>query len=166
MTELNMILIFLAGGIIGFAICYITAGRKQSAAQQKELHARKSELDDYKSQVNNHFTKSAELMREAANSYQALYTHLASQSQVLLSDSDADALPFPQIATLSEDKQDETLKKTEIAQATPEAKKETAETEQTEASETDSDNATEEQLSETSEAAEEQPAVSKAPHNN
>ena len=36
MTEISTILLFLAGGIIGFVICYITMGKKQAAAQQQE----------------------------------------------------------------------------------------------------------------------------------
>lgn len=120
MTEISSILIFLAGGIIGFVLCRITIGRKPTAAQQQKLDNSKAELDHYKSQVNKHFTSSAELMEQVANSYQALYTHMAGQSHALLSDSDADALPFPQLKTPSEKKQGDTPDTKDIAQETAE----------------------------------------------
>ena len=120
MTDMNEILIFLViflvGGIFGFVLCRITLGKKQAAAQQQELDNTQAELEHYKSQVNNHFTSSAELMEQVASSYQALYSHMAGQSQALLSDTDA--LPFPQLKTPSEQKQEEPLVVNEAEQET------------------------------------------------
>lgn len=100
MVGINEILIFLAGGIIGFVICRLTLGTKQKTAQQKELDSAKADLEQYKAQVSSHFNDSAKLMGQVASSYQALYTHMAGQSQTLLSD--ADTQPFPQLKTPSE----------------------------------------------------------------
>lgn len=120
MTEINAILIFLAGGIIGFVICRIIMGTKPTAAQQQKLDNSKAELDHYKSQINKHFTSSAKLMGEVANSYQALYTHMAGQSQTLLSDSEADTLSFPLLKISPEKEGEEALLTKDGAQETAE----------------------------------------------
>jgi uncharacterized membrane-anchored protein YhcB (DUF1043 family) len=120
MIETNEILIFLAiflvGGIIGFVICRFTLGRKKEAAQQQELDSTKAELEHYKSQVNNHFTSSAELMEQVASSYQALYSHMAGQSQTLLGETDLS--PFPLLKKPYENKEEEPTRANEAAQET------------------------------------------------
>ncbi len=118
MAGINEILIFLVGGIIGFVICRFTLGTKQKAAQQKELESSKAEMEQYKAQVTNHFNDSAKLMGEVASSYQALYKHMAGQSQTLLSDSDIEIQPFPQLKTASEKKPEEAQATNEAAQKT------------------------------------------------
>lgn len=133
MVEMSGILIFLAGGLIGFVICFITLGKKQKVAQQQELDNMKAELEHYKSQVNNHFNNSAELMAQVASSYQALYTHMAGQSQALLSESEADALSFPMLNTPFGKKREEPLTAKEAAQGT--AEETTQEVAQTDATE-------------------------------
>lgn len=119
MTEMSEIVlylvIFLIGGICGFMLCRMTFGKKQAAAQQQELEDSKAELEHYKSQVNEHFTNSAELMEQVASSYQALYSHMAGQSQTLLGD--AEMLPFAQLQTLAEKEQQVTEEKEEVLQA-------------------------------------------------
>jgi uncharacterized membrane-anchored protein YhcB (DUF1043 family) len=113
---LSFIAIFLVGGIIGFVICRVTLGKKKEAAQQQELDQTKAELEDYKSQVNNHFNSSAELMGQVASSYQALYSHMAGQSQTLLSDMDVS--PFPLLKTPDEKKWEEQTRLNKTAQET------------------------------------------------
>lgn len=104
MSDVNSILIFivvfLAGGLIGFIICNMTIGKKKASVQQQELEQNKAELEQYKAKVNNHFTDSADLMGQVASSYQALYSHMASQSQSLLSDQED--CPFPLLNTASD----------------------------------------------------------------
>ncbi len=121
MAEINEILIFLVGGVIGFVICRFTLGTKQKAAQQKELESSKAELEEYKAQVTSHFNDSAKLMGEVASSYQALYKHMAGQSQTLLSDSDIETQPFPQLKTAPEKKpQDSHTAEESAPEAAPE----------------------------------------------
>lgn len=98
MNETNEIVTFLftlvAGGIMGFIIShFVFASRKQNK-QQKEIDANKEELEAYKAKVNNHFTDSAELMGQVANSYQALYNHMADQSQTLLDEDNHSHFPL------------------------------------------------------------------------
>ncbi len=128
MTEMSEILLYLVifgiGGIFGFMLCRITFGKKQAAAQQQELEDSKAELEHYKSQVNEHFTNSAELMEQVASSYQALYSHMAGQSQTLLGDSEM--LPFAQLQSLAEKEQQapdevEEVLQTDAAQETEQA---------------------------------------------
>ena len=110
MNETNEIVTFLftlvAGGIMGFIIShFVFASRKQNK-QQKEIDANKEELEAYKAKVNNHFTDSAELMGQVANSYQALYNHMADQSQTLLDEDNHSHFPLlktPVETDLSED---------------------------------------------------------------
>lgn len=122
MAEISGVWIFIIGGIvgalIGFVISRITSGTKQKAAQQKELDDTKAELENYKSQVSNHFNNSAQLMGQVASSYQALYSHMAGQSEALLSDTDSDALPFPQLKTALEKKREEPQVENEVAPET------------------------------------------------
>ena len=110
-NEILLLVIFLAGGIIGFVIYHLTLGKKLANTQQQELDQNKAELEQYKSKVNNHFTHSAELMEQVASSYQALYSHMASQSQSLLSDED-DPL-FPMLKTPSVETQEKRLSASE-----------------------------------------------------
>jgi len=119
MPEINGILIFivggLVGGIIGFAISRMTLSSKQKAAQQEALDSSKAELDQYKSQVSNHFDNSAKLMGEVASSYQALYTHMAGQSATLLDPTDAE-VPFPQLKTPPVKEQEDDALAQEVAE--------------------------------------------------
>ena len=88
MNESNelipLLLALIAGGLIGFLIYHLTLGKSKASKQQEELDKNKIELETYKTQVNEHFNSSAELMGQVANSYQALYNHMADQSQSLL----------------------------------------------------------------------------------
>ena len=94
---LPLLITLLVGGIIGFVIYHLTLGKSKTTKQQKELDENKAELEKYKAQVNDHFNGSAELMGQVASSYQALYDHMASQSQTLLSD--AETTHFPLLKT-------------------------------------------------------------------
>ena len=97
MNELNelipLLITLLVGGIIGFVIYHLTLGKSKTNEQQKELDKNKMELEKYKAQVNDHFNGSAELMGQVASSYQALYNHMADQSQSLLGETAT--TPFP-----------------------------------------------------------------------
>jgi len=91
---LPLIFSLLAGGLIGFVIYHITLGKSKASEQQKELDKNKIELEKYKAQVNDHFNDSAELMGQVANSYQALYNHMAGQSESLLGDTATTHFPL------------------------------------------------------------------------
>ncbi|MFT6924905.1 MAG: uncharacterized membrane-anchored protein YhcB (DUF1043 family) [Psychromonas sp.] len=161
MSEINEVLIFIiggiVGGIIGFVICRMTLGRRQKAAQQQEIDTAKAELDHYKSKVSNHFSDSAKLMGQVASSYQALYTHMAGQSEDLLDAADAD-VPFPQLKTPSAEKQgaQETVEET-VLRTTEEATQETVKEAEEATQETvkEAEEATQETVKEAEEATQE-----------
>jgi uncharacterized membrane-anchored protein YhcB (DUF1043 family) len=125
MNEWNELLPFfftlLAGGLLGFLIYHITLGKSKTSKQQEELDKNKIELEKYKAQVNDHFNNSAELMGQVANSYQALYNHMADQSQSLLGESATTQFPLLK-------KSDDTDEEIEIAdtEAKPEKVEATA----------------------------------------
>ena len=88
------IVLFIVGGLVGFVIYHFTLGKKQSGSQRQELEQIKAELAQYKSKVNTHFKDSAALMGQVASSYQALHSHMANQSQSLLSDDNNSVFPL------------------------------------------------------------------------
>jgi uncharacterized membrane-anchored protein YhcB (DUF1043 family) len=118
MTNFIILLVlFVAGGLVGFAIYHFTLGKKQSGTQRKELEQTKAELDQYKAKVNSHFKDSAALMGQVASSYQALHSHMANQSQSLISD-DNNAV-FPQLNATLPESQDGSLLSTDSEHKTP-----------------------------------------------
>lgn len=98
MSETGMILvfigIFLAGGLIGFAIYHLSLGKKRAGTKQQELDDTKAELEQYKEKVNHHFMNSAELMQQVATSYQALHSHMANDSESLLGEHGPSVYPL------------------------------------------------------------------------
>ena len=74
----------LGGGIIG-AIVYrnLAPGKKQTDDLQAELDAARLEMETYKTSVNSHFDKTAELVNELTQDYVKVYKHLAEGAQVL-----------------------------------------------------------------------------------
>jgi uncharacterized membrane-anchored protein YhcB (DUF1043 family) len=98
-NVLIFLVIFIAGGAIGFGIYHMTLGKKRNGEKEQELEQAKTELEQYKAKVNNHFMNSADLMGQVASSYQALHTHMATQSQSLLNEEDIS--PFPLLNTPS-----------------------------------------------------------------
>lgn len=64
---------------IGYLICYTTSRRSagQTAAKIK------SEFDEYRKQVELHFTKTSELFQGVTHQYRELYQHLAGGAQTL-----------------------------------------------------------------------------------
>lgn len=101
------IVLFIVGGLVGFVIYHFTLGKRQSGVQRQELEQIKTELAQYKSKVNTHFKDSAALMGQVASSYQALHSHMANQSQSLLSDDNNSV--FPLLNATSPESQDTSL---------------------------------------------------------
>ncbi len=80
-------LVGLIGGIgLGYLIFSVAKGRAASAKRITELQ---TELDTYKDQVQEHFTKTSELFQGLTEQYRELYQHLAHGAQSLCSPSPA-----------------------------------------------------------------------------
>ena len=75
----------LAGGAIIGAIVYrnLAPGKKKTDDLKAELDAARLELETYKTSVNSHFDKTAELVNGLTQDYVKVYRHLAEGAQTL-----------------------------------------------------------------------------------
>lgn len=74
----------IGGGIVG-AIVYrnLVPGKKKTDDLRAELDAARLELETYKTSVNSHFDKTAELVNGLTQDYVKVYQHLAEGAQAL-----------------------------------------------------------------------------------
>ncbi|ACR67819.1 DUF1043 family protein [Edwardsiella piscicida] len=89
-------LIGLVVGIIIGALAMRFGNRKlrQQKTLQDELEKSKTDLDQYRQELVNHFARSAELLDNMAKDYRQLYQHMATSSNNLLPDMPAHDNPF------------------------------------------------------------------------
>lgn len=89
-------LIGLVVGLISGALAMRFGNRKlrQQQALQDELEKSKTDLDQYRQELVNHFARSAELLDNMAKDYRQLYQHIATSSNNLLPDMPAHDNPF------------------------------------------------------------------------
>lgn len=89
-------LIGLVVGLIIGALAMRFGNRKlrQQQALQNELEKSKTDLDQYRQELVNHFARSAELLDNMAKDYCQLYQHMATSSNNLLPDMPAHDNPF------------------------------------------------------------------------
>ncbi|AKH90064.1 MULTISPECIES: Z-ring associated protein ZapG [Edwardsiella] len=89
-------LIGLVVGLIIGALAMRFGNRKlrQQQALQDELEKSKTDLDQYRQELVNHFARSAELLDNMAKDYRQLYQHMATSSNNLLPDMPAHDNPF------------------------------------------------------------------------
>lgn len=78
------ILAIVVAGLVGFWIGRVTSDeRKLIRELEEELDRRMQELTRYRSQVNDHFDRTAALFATMAGSYRDLYHHLAQSAEEL-----------------------------------------------------------------------------------
>lgn len=89
-------LIGLVVGIIIGALAMRFGNRKlrQQQTLQDELEKNKTDLDQYRLELVNHFARSAELLDNMAKDYRQLYQHMATSSNNLLPDMPVQENPF------------------------------------------------------------------------
>lgn len=73
----------LLGTALGIAGMYLVSQRKGKQTSVKEMERR---LDDYQHKVEDHFAKTADLIDNLTDSYQAVFTHLSESAEDLLTD--------------------------------------------------------------------------------
>lgn len=78
-------IIALAAGILigGLGYRLLGSSKKQAEEVQSELDAAREELDKYKTDVSQHFDRTAELVNDLAQNYVNVYQHLADGAQTL-----------------------------------------------------------------------------------
>lgn len=73
------------GVVIGYLLLRLTKGSvKKQIKTETELEQVKTQLNNQKQQLEQHFAESAELLKNLAQDYQKLYVHLANSSTALL----------------------------------------------------------------------------------
>ncbi len=73
----------LLGLAIGVAVMYLLNQRK---GQQHSVREMEKKLDDYQHKVEDHFAKTADLIDNLTDSYQAVFSHLSESAEELLTD--------------------------------------------------------------------------------
>lgn len=93
--TINIILIVIAA-IIGFIIGKITSNKSSDSSAEKAKTAQlEAELNQYKQDVEQHFSQSAKLLGNMAQEYRNVYQHMAQAQQSLLPESDVNIkIPF------------------------------------------------------------------------
>lgn len=77
------IVALVVGAVIGFLMGRSGGNSNRQAELSEQLDDTKKELENYKSEVNSHFEKTAELVNNLTHSYQDVHQHLASGAQGL-----------------------------------------------------------------------------------
>ncbi len=78
---------FAVGGLIGYTLA---RGKSDNMGKVRELESQladsEKKLDEYKTEVSQHFGKTAQLFNNLTDDYRAVYEHLAAGSQALCGD--------------------------------------------------------------------------------
>mgnify|MGYP000206318372 CR=1 FL=1 len=120
------ILFLVIGAVIGFAIAKLMAPSDKSdsaaIAKNQQLEA---ELQQYKQDVEQHFSDSADLLGNMAQEYSKVYSHMAQAQQSLLPDSDL-TIKIPFVEEKEPSLVKEAIEEVEIEAAANDAKAESA----------------------------------------
>ncbi|WP_415901763.1 YhcB family protein [Neptuniibacter sp. QD29_5] len=73
----------VVGAVIGFLMGRSDGGAQRQAELAEKLESTQKELDSYKSEVTEHFEKTAALVNNLTNSYKDVHEHLATGAQGL-----------------------------------------------------------------------------------
>lgn len=73
----------ILGCALGMAVMFFWNRKQGTQNSVKQVEQR---LNDYQNKVENHFSKTADLIDSLTESYQAVFTHLADSAEDLLSD--------------------------------------------------------------------------------
>lgn len=73
-TWLWVLVSLLAGALIGGLIVYLL--QRRPAGDEETVAEVRKELEEYRSEVSDHFVRTAELVNELTRSYKAVFEHL------------------------------------------------------------------------------------------
>ncbi len=98
---------FVIGLIVGYVLLGLTKGSVKKFTQlEKEFKKLKAEKEVKETQLETHFSESAELLSTLAKDYKKLYTHLADSSEKLLPEAQSiELFKELQLESNKEDKQ-------------------------------------------------------------
>jgi len=83
------ILLVVIAAIVGFVIGKVTSNKAvDNQAEKAKVQQLEAQLEQYKQDVEKHFTTSADLLGNMAKEYSNVYKHMAQAQQSLLPDSD------------------------------------------------------------------------------
>ena len=98
----------LVGTIVGVVISRLTTPEyKKQKSVQKELEAAKSELEQQRQELVDHFAQTAEMLDTLGKDYTKLYQHMAKTSSELLPNLPEQDNPFDKKTAMSSDKVEE-----------------------------------------------------------
>ena len=75
-----------AGLLVGLFLGWVIASLLQRRGGGHSAAQLRKEMEDYREEVNEHFSRTAELFKESTEKYRDLYEHLAGGAQELCSD--------------------------------------------------------------------------------
>lgn len=107
----------VVGGIIGFLFGRSGAGNSRQAELAEQLETTRNELESYKTDVANHFEKTAELVNNLTNSYQDVHQHLAGGAQNLCQPGTVDLALTPSLKPQLEESTEATTAPEESTEA-------------------------------------------------
>ena len=83
------ILSFSLGAVFGaFLFSRISSDQRKTRLLEKHLHDKQDEFKNYQSEVTEHFSESAKMLKHLAESYRDIHNHLAKSSQKLTENPD------------------------------------------------------------------------------
>ncbi|CAM2780120.1 YhcB family protein [Moritella viscosa] len=94
MPYLEILISLVIGIIIGFSIAKITNTKDQTGKFKGKLLAKEAEIEQYKHDVNEHFTSTEELLMKLSDTYVEMQQHLASNAKHLLDNVAVKDIPF------------------------------------------------------------------------
>ncbi|WP_428241960.1 YhcB family protein [Gynuella sp.] len=76
---------FVAGIVVGFILLKVTSGDNDAQALRKKLEELQAEHQGYQSSVNEHFTRTADLIETMNKNYSEIQSHLMQGAELLVS---------------------------------------------------------------------------------
>ena len=94
MPYLEILISLVLGIVIGFAIAKATNTKDQTGKFKGKLLAKEAEIEQYKHDVNEHFTSTEALLMKLSDTYVEMQQHLANNAKHLLDNVAVKDIPF------------------------------------------------------------------------
>ncbi|NQZ93706.1 MAG: YhcB family protein [Moritella sp.] len=94
MPYLEILISLIVGLVLGFAIAKATNKKDQTGKFKGKLLAKEAEIEQYKHDVNEHFTSTEALLMKLSDTYVEMQQHLANNAKHLLDNVAVKDIPF------------------------------------------------------------------------